>query len=82
MTEILNEITEYRALQLKIKIPGISSKLLSPKSRPQFKAKPEVVIDHIFYQRLQISFSNWLEVKQAGLDLLSWWELIENPGTY
>ena len=72
--------SDHQAYVVKIKIPGISSKLLSPKSRPQFKAKPEVVKDHIFYQRLQISFSSWLEVKQAGLDLLSWWELIVKPG--
>ena len=72
--------SDHQAYIVKIKIPGISSKITSPKSRPQFKAKPEVVKDPIFYKRLQLIFPQWLEVRQAGLELLPWWEIIVKPG--
>ena len=51
-----------------------------PRSKPLFKAKPEVVTDKLFKKRLQESFSKWIQVKNFGLDVLTWWELIVKPG--
>ena len=34
----------------------------------------------IFNQQLKESFSLWSEVRQAGLDILPWWELVVKPG--
>ena len=72
--------SDHQAQLVTMKLPEAKSKILSPKSRPQFKAKPDVVRDQIFQQRLKENFSLWLEVRQAGLDLLPWWELILKPG--
>ena len=72
--------SDHHGLIVKIKLPESQSKLLCPKSKPQFKAKPEVVRDKIFNERLKLKFSAWSEVRQSGLNLMSWWEIIVKPG--
>ena len=72
--------SDHHAYIVKLKLPGIGNKILLPKSRPKFKAKPEVIEDPTFYKRLQESFPKWVSIKQAGLGLLPWWELIVKPG--
>ena len=72
--------SDHQALVIKIKLPKTSQKIVCPKGKPQFKAKADVIRDPIFLQRLKHKFCLWSEVKQAGLDLLSWWELIVKPG--
>ena len=48
--------------------------------KPLFKAQPNAVEDPIFKQRLNVIFPLWLEIKKAGLDVVSWWEIIVKPG--
>ena len=72
--------SDHLTLIIKIKLPEQSSRILCPKSKPQFKAKPAVVRDQIFYQRLKQSFSLWSEVRKSGLEIMSWWDLIVKPG--
>ena len=72
--------SDHQALIVKIKLPTASSRILCPKSKPQFKAKPAVIRDNIFQARLKESFSLWYPIRQAGLDLLSWWEVVVKPG--
>ena len=72
--------SDHLALVITVRLPEQFSRLMCPRSRPQFKAKPEVVRDQLFQQRLKEKFSNWSEVKDSGLDILSWWELIVKPG--
>ena len=73
--------SDHQAVVAKVKVSESLSKLLCPRSKPQFKAKPEVVRDSIFYSRLKESFSVWSQIRENGLDTLSWWELIVKPGT-
>ena len=40
--------SDHHAFIVKIKLPEVRAKIICPKSRPQFKAKPEVVKDPIF----------------------------------
>ena len=49
------------------------SQTISPKSKPFFKTKPEVV-------QLKMSMERWQEVLQRGLPLLDRWEIIVKPG--
>ena len=72
--------SDHHGLIVKIKLPESQSKLLCPRSRPQFKAKPEVVKDKVFNDRLKDKFADWAEVRQAGLNLMPWWDLIVKPG--
>ena len=73
--------SDHQAVVAKVKVPEIFTKLLCPGSKPSFKAKPEVVRDSIFNSRLKENFAAWLQIREAGLDTLSWWDLIVKPGT-
>ena len=65
---------------VKYKIPDNFECLKSPKSRPLFKANPDIVKDKIFQARLMDNFTLWSEVKQnLGLDILTWWEEFVKP---
>ena len=72
--------SDHNAVIVKIRMPDTFSRALCPSSKPHFKAKPEVVKDEIFNQRLKDNFSVWSEIRAAGLDTLDWWELIVKPG--
>ena len=72
--------SDHHGLIVKIQLPDSQAKLICPKSKPQFKAKPEVVRDKIFNDNLKLKFSAWTEIRQAGLDLTTWWELMVKPG--
>ena len=72
--------SDHLGLVVKIKLPEIFSRLLCPRSKPQFKARPEVVKDEKFLHSPKKSFSQWLEFRNAGLDILSWWEFVVKPG--
>ena len=65
---------------VKLTIPNTMQKILSPKSRPFFKIKPEIIQDDKFKTDLQTAMIRWKEVKQAGLNILDWWELVVKPG--
>ena len=61
-------------------LPDNLTKMITPKARPFFKTKPEVVIDSQFKESLQSSMLEWQEVKQHGVDVLLWWEKLVKPG--
>ena len=56
------------------------SRILSPKSRPLFKIKPEVIRDQTFQDRLKDSLIDWQEVRDLGLDVLTWWKVMVKQG--
>ena len=72
--------SDHHALVVNIKVADTLSRLICPNSRPQFKAKPEVVRDDVFKSRLKNIFPQWASIKTCGLDTLSWWEWIVKPG--
>ena len=61
-------------------LPSNMAKILSPRSRPFFKTKPEVVLDKKFREELEGKMADWLEVKNQGVDILIWWENLVKPG--
>ena len=48
--------------------------------KPQFKSKPEVITDPAFIERLKAKMLEWEQVRKAGADTISWWELLVKPG--
>ena len=71
--------SDHHSLIVKVQLPQYFSRLLSPKARPYFKSKPEVVKDGIFQARLRIIFQEWLSVKNS-LGIMIWWEELVKPG--
>ena len=55
------------------------SRLLSPKSRPLFKANPVVIRDSVFKSRLTEHFSVWSQAREK-LGFMVWWEDLVKPG--
>ena len=72
--------SDHLTLVVKIKLPQNMEKIVSPKSKPLFKAKPNVIQDETFKGRLKDNFHLWSQVRDAGLDILTWWELVVKPG--
>ena len=56
------------------------NKISSTKSKPLFKSKPNVIQDEICKSWLRANIKLWKTVRTAGLDVLSWWELIVKLG--
>ena len=57
--------SDLLAVVVKIRMPDIFSRVLCPRSKPHFKAKPEVVRDMVFNNRLKENFSAWSEIRQV-----------------
>ena len=59
------------------------ARILSPKYRPSFRLRPEVIKDAIFKQRLEEAMITWERVKAyqgVEVDTLYWWEHMVKPG--
>ena len=65
---------------VKILLPSPLSTVISPKVRPVFKIRPEVVKDKVFQDRLASNFKEWEEVRKFGVPVLTWWEALIKPG--
>ena len=63
-----------------VKLPATFLRSVSPKSRPLFKTRPEIVKDPVFRARLRHSMNEWNQVKQFGVPILTWWEVLVKPG--
>ena len=72
--------SDHIAYVVTISFPEPSSRLISPRSRPLFKITPEVIYDELFQERLKDSMADWQEVRELGLDVLLWWEVMVEPG--
>jgi len=74
--------SDHMSLVVQIQLPDTVSKVVSPKHKPLFKARPEVISDPVFQKRLKENFAFWLEVKQStSLNIIDWWEIIVKPLT-
>ena len=72
--------SDHLAYVVNYSLPVPMARILSPRSRPLFKIKPEVIKDQLFKERLADSMLDWQEVQDLGLDVLTWWELLVKPG--
>ena len=72
--------SDHFAHIVKVKMPDQLARLCSPQSRPQFKVREEVARDQEFQERVQVAMEEWEQVRQEGLPVLAWWEMIVKPG--
>ena len=73
-------LSDHMAYIINFSLPPQAAKMLSPRSRPQFKTRPEVICDSVFQEHLSDSMADWQEVRDLGLEVLQWWELLVKPG--
>ena len=72
--------SDHMGLIVRIKLPGEFSRLSSPKNKPQFKATPDVIRDPLFIESLREQMTEWIKIKDSGVDIMLWWELLVKPG--
>ena len=72
--------SDHMAYIVSYNLPTSSSRMFSPRARPMFKVRPEVINDRVFQQNLSDSMKDWKELQDLGLDFLTWWELVVKPG--
>ena len=72
--------SDHMAYVVSFSLPTPSARIFSPRSRPLFKIRPEVICDSVFQEWLAVSMADWKEVKELGLDVLQWWEILVKPG--
>ena len=73
-------LSDHLSYVVSFSLPSPMARILSPRSRPLFKVKPEVIKDQVFQERLSQSTLDWQEVNDLGLDILTWWMLLVKPG--
>ena len=69
----LSYITTFQA-------PPYMQTLVSPRARPFFKTTPVVMKDKVFQHRLLNYMREWQEVKEFGVPVLTWWDVLVKPG--
>ena len=61
-------------------LPAPAARLFTPKPTVIFKIQPEVIMDKVFQYRLKSEIMKWTQVKERGVGILRWWELVLKPG--
>ena len=72
--------SDHMAYIVKINVPESIRSVSSPKFRPVFKIKEEVVKDKVFQSQLKKFMDEWDEVRAFGIPILTWWEMLVKPG--
>ena len=72
--------SDQLSLRVSYALPNMLARNLAPQIKPAFKIPPSVVTDKIFKQQLENSMAEWLQVKEAGADLMLWWDLMVKGG--
>ena len=72
--------SDHMAHIITFSLPSSVSRALSPRARPLFKIKPEVIKDPTFQSWIRDSMVCWKQVKDRGLNIIDWWEIIVKPG--
>ena len=68
------------AYVVRLSLPEPYARIFSPRSRPLFKIRPQVICDSVFQEWLADAMADWREVKNLELEVLEWWEIIVKPG--
>ena len=72
--------SDHLAHTVEVKVPDPLARMCCPRSRPEFKIREEVARDTMFQQWVEESLAEWESVRQEGLPVLFWWEIIVKPG--
>ena len=72
--------SDHLSLRVSYILPNFLARNLAPQIKPTFKIPPSVVDDETFKQQLKDSMADWLQVKEAGADLMLWWDAIVKGG--
>ena len=72
--------SDHLSHRLKYALPLHLDRYIAPNSKPQFRIPPEIASDPEFQSRLRDSMLIWNQVREAGADLLTWWQYLVKRG--
>ena len=72
--------SDHLAHTIRLQVPDAIARMCCPKSRPKFQIREEVARDKDFQEWVRESMQEWNEVREQGLPVLLWWEIIVKPG--
>ena len=72
--------SDHLAHTIRLQVPDSIARMCCPKSRPKFQIREEVARDKDFQEWVRESMQEWNEVREHGLPVLLWWEIIVKPG--
>ena len=72
--------SDHLSLRLVYNLPSKLSHMVAPQARPHFKIPPDIVEDEIFAESISKAAEGWCQVKEAGVNILSWWQYMVKPG--
>ena len=64
--------SDHLAMTVSYCLPDPVTRAFTPRSRPQFRVKPDVVVDPIFQARLRESMTEWEQVLKYGVSIVKW----------
>ena len=70
----------HLCLRVSYNLPHKLDRHLAPNSKPSYKIPLSVIQDKTFKIRLQSSMEDYLRVKEAGADLMIWWDSMFKGG--
>ena len=71
--------SDHYGLLTKVKVPLNHSRQAIPRAKRNLKIRNEIV-DAIFVSEVAKSMKDWQKVRENGLDVVRWWDLIVKPG--
>ena len=72
--------SDHLSLRVSYVLPYKLYRNLAPQIKPAYKIPPSVVKDETFRFRLQNSILEWSRVKDAGADIMVWWDSMVKGG--
>ena len=73
--------SDHLGLLMEVRVP-INGHITSPipRGQPHLKIRDEIAQDPKFQEMVALEMENWKEIRNNGLDVLTWWELVVKPG--
>ena len=72
--------SDHLSLRIVYTVPSSVSHKVAPQARPHFKIPPDIVDDEIFSASISKAAESWRQVREAGVNILSWWQYLVKPG--
>ena len=80
MSHIPAAFSDHLGLIVNVRVPSDISRNDTPRGKPHLKIRDEVAQDAVFQEQVAAAMVKWKEIRHAGLDILTWWELVVKPG--
>ena len=72
--------SDHLGLLTEVAVPFKVSRQYASGGRPNFKIKNDIARDPEFKKSVAAEMCKWKQIRDFGLDVMTWWELVVKPG--